>query len=134
MNMASTKNNMALAGSNILSGAVSVATGNVIGAVTSFAAAGVDTAVSAITGGTVSSVPPNGSLIKHATEKALIMQFFDQVEINDDFGYPCCKKLSAKAGNTGFYKGMDVHLRLATATREETQLAEALIETGYFYQ
>lgn len=134
INMASTKNNMSMAGSNIISGAVSVATGNVVGAVTSFAAAGVDTAANAITGGTVSSVMPNGSLIKHATEKALIMQFFDQVGTSDDFGYPCCKKLSAVSGNTGFYKGMDVHLTLATATREETQLAEALIETGYFYQ
>ena len=134
VNLASTKNNMAMAGSNIISGAVSVATGNVIGAVTSFASAGIDTAANAITGGTVSSVMPNGSLIKHATEKALIMQFFDQVGTDDDFGYPCCKKLAARDGNTGFYKGMDVHLTLATATREETQLAEALIETGYFYQ
>ena len=103
-------------------------------AIASLAAAGIDTASNAITGGTVSSVMPNGSLIKHATEKALIMQFFEQVGTDDDVGYPCCKKLAARDGNTGVYKGMDVHLRLSTATREETQLAESIIETGYFYQ
>lgn len=134
VNLSTVKNNMIQAGSQAIGGIFQGLAGDVIGAIGSFINAGITTANAITTGGTISSVSPNGSLSKHYAEKVLIMQFFDVVGQSDDMGYPCCKLMKAVTGNVGYYQGMRVALRLSNATREETQLAEALIESGYFYQ
>lgn len=135
INISSVKNNMLDAGGNAISGLLNAIGGNPLSAIGEFLSAGITAAENVITGGTVSNVGGNGSLSKHYVTKKLLTQFFSQVDVDHtNKGYPCCKLTSAKNGGYGYYQGMNVSLFLSTATREETQLAETIIESGYFYQ
>ena len=135
VNLSTVKNNMLDVAGQAVNGLGQLLTGNPLGAIGSFLNAGITAADNVITGGTVSNVAGNGSMAKQFAPKRLVQQYFKQVQVNHaDKGYPCCKRLRAVNGNVGYYQGMDVHLRINTATREETQLAEALIESGYFYE